>query len=157
MKTEETTVRSRLFHLTTTTPASGIFPLLSTHWCTAGCNSQEWWEAGSREIPSGVTHRPSSLPWASLEWQRMLWSLWAHSFCLSREKGFTLYWKKRWRPELISSLRQYLHFSGINETNVSELVHAQYRKAFVFFPSTVLRLLWDPGRILECGQKSTWM
>lgn len=56
-----------LFHLATTTSASGIFPPLSTHWCTTGCNGQEWWEAGSREIPFGVTHRPSSLPWASLE------------------------------------------------------------------------------------------
>jgi len=75
---------------------------------------------------------------------------------LSGEKGFTLYWKKRWRPVLISSVRQYLHFSGINETNVSELVHTQHRTVFVSFPGTLLRLSWDPGRILECGQKPAW-
>lgn len=56
-------------------------PTERTHGCTAGCSGQEWQAAGSGEIPFGVTCRPSSLAWASLEWQRMLWSPWAHSFC----------------------------------------------------------------------------
>lgn len=75
-ETEETTVRISLFHLAATTSVSSIFPLLRTHidvWQAAAARNGRR-TAGSSEIPFPVTHRPS-LAWASLESQRMLWSL----------------------------------------------------------------------------------
>lgn len=118
----------------------------------AGCSGQEQWAAGSREIPFAIIHRPSSLAWASLERQRMLWSPWAHSFCFV--------WRERVHRLLEKEVETSADF--ICEA-ISPLLWDKWgrcewagprlvKEGICFFP----RLSWDTGRILECGQEPAW-